>query len=87
MQHTDALSLGVQHDEAGACSFFSLVVLLFFNTGISVCVSIVKVFSSLKTDNSGNDALKNVQFFPGGTGKALDNIPDIVSDNLVFDLA
>lgn len=44
VQHTDAFFLGVQHDEAGVCSFFSLVALLFFNTGISVCVSIVKVF-------------------------------------------
>jgi hypothetical protein len=45
VQHTAALSFGVQHDEAGA-SLFSLVTFDFFNTGISI-VSVFMIFSVL----------------------------------------
>jgi hypothetical protein len=49
-QQTEALLLGVQHDDAAASCFFSTVTLLLVSTGISVCVSIFNiVFSPLKT--------------------------------------
>jgi hypothetical protein len=45
VQQTATLFLGAQQDEVtGALSVFSFVIRLFFNTGISVCVSIVVVF-------------------------------------------
>jgi hypothetical protein len=41
VQQTEALFLGVQHEDAATTCFFSTVTLLLVSTGISVCVSIL----------------------------------------------
>ena len=57
VQQTEALFFGAQQEDAGALSFFSFVMRLFVNTGIALSVSIIIVFTSIKTDTRKNDAL------------------------------
>jgi hypothetical protein len=40
VQQTEAFLAGLQHEEAGVFSIFSIMILLFFSKGISIWVSI-----------------------------------------------